>query len=515
MTDIKTIDVDNVSIVLHKHFPITKPPPNERITFRGLPFWVTDDDILMYVRSLPGVIVKSGVISARLRDTNNKLTNFFSGDRFVFVKGKLTHAFHSHAIIRNAKCRIWHKSQEVACKRCRRLGHTYSNTEACKAYKHGDDVINIRSPKSVLSNFYPCNMKIFEQDFRSSEHAYQWRFLKYLELDDLANEVLAARSPADAKEIAWRVPLELHKGWHSMKRTVMKQILHAKADYCPLFKSTLMDSGNKNLVESTQDLFWASGLSPHDSSTTHPAFYPGGNQLGRVLESIRTELHKESVLVKQLSTDNYDITITTAPADKQHAPASLPVHKDLDAPNGDQPNPSTPLEQKPVHSPGGSPHTTQKLQSENVKHLISDEAVVNTGSDADHQEILEASSDQFMMDIDPNATSTECEDNVEVSDSSDCEEITMSGVEELLDSLSDVTTQGSPVTSTSVQKITQLPPRPVPRRKVLRIKTSDMTKSKGTMETFLIAMKRKLTPGKEEDTSRENIKMQYGEPSKS
>ena len=150
-----------------------------------------------------------------------------------------------------------------------------------------------------------------------------------------------------------------------------------------------------------------------------------------------------------------------------------------------------------------------------MKHLISDEAVVNTGSDADHQELLEASSDQFMMDIDPNATSTECEDNVEVSDSSDCEEITMSGVEELLDSLSDVTTQGSPVTSTSVQKITQLPPRPVPRRKVLRTKTSDMTKSKGAMETFLIAMKRKLTPGKEEDTSRENIKMQYGEPSKS
>ena len=90
------------------------------------------DDILMYVRSLPGVVVKSGVISSRLREMNNKLTKFFSGDRFVFVKGKLTHAFHSHAIIRNAKCRIWHKSQEVACKRCRRLGHTYNNTEACK-----------------------------------------------------------------------------------------------------------------------------------------------------------------------------------------------------------------------------------------------------------------------------------------------------------------------------------------------------------------------------------------------
>ena len=100
------------------------------------------------------------------------------------------------------------------------------------------------------------------------------------------------------------------------------------------------------------------------------------------------------------------------------------------------------------------------------------------------------------MDIEPIATSTECEDNADVGDSSDCEEVTMSGVEELIDSLSDVTTKGSPVPYTSVQTTTQLPPKPVPRRKVLR----KITKPKGTMESFLFAVKRKLTTGKEEDT---------------
>ena len=187
--------------------------------------------------------------------------------------------------------------------------------------------------------------------------------------------MLAARSPADAKEIAWRVPLELHKGWHGMKRTVMKQILHAKADYCGLFKSTLMDSVSKTLVESTQDLFWASGWSPHDSSTTRPVFYLGSNQLGCVLESIRTELHKESVLVQQLSTDNHDVPIMPASADKQHAPASLRVLKDLDAANGDQPSLSTPPpppspELDNVNSPDGSPHTTQGLHNESPKHIL-------------------------------------------------------------------------------------------------------------------------------------------------
>ena len=169
-----------------------------------------------------------------------------------------------------------------------------------------------------------------------------------------------------------------------------------------------------------------------------------------------------------------------------------------------------------ANSPGGSPHTTHHgLHNESPKHPPSDEVVIKTGDDADNQEVSEASSDQSVMDIQPNATSTECEDNEDVGDSSDCDEITMSGVEELIDSLSDVTTKGSPVSSTSVQTTSQMPPKPVPRRKVLRKKTSHVTKPKGTMESFLFAVKRKLTPGKEEDTSRESIKMQHGDSSKS
>ena len=110
-----------------------------------------------------------------------------------------------------------------------------------------------------------------------------------------------------------------------------------------------------------------------------------------------------------------------------------------------------------ANSPGGSPYTThQGLHNESQKHPPSDEVVIKTGDDADNQEVSKAFSDQSVMDIQPNATSTECEDNADVGDSSDSEEVTMSGVEELIDSLSDVTTKGSPVPSTSVQTTTQL-----------------------------------------------------------
>ena len=78
-------------------------------------------------------------------------------------------------------------------------------------------------------------MKIHNTDFPSSEHAYQWRFLQYIGKSDLAEEVLKAPNAAEAKSIASRVPRRLHKDWHSIKKAVMKEIMHIKADYCSTF----------------------------------------------------------------------------------------------------------------------------------------------------------------------------------------------------------------------------------------------------------------------------------------
>ena len=74
------------------------------------------------------------------------------------------------------------------------------------------------------------------------------------------------------------------------------------------------------------------------------------------------------------------------------------------------------------------------MHRETTKHT--DEAIVNTSPDDDKPQIPEESSDQSVMYIDPNATSTECENGANVGDSNDSEKVTMSGVEELLDIIS-------------------------------------------------------------------------------
>ena len=129
--------------------------------------------------------------------------------------------------------------------------------------------------------------------------------MTYIGNDQCAQEVLDAPTPSKAKEIASNVPRDLHHDWHQIKLTVMREILHAKADCCPLFKTELMESQGKHLVESTHDQFWASGLPPSFTVTTKPDYYRGGgDQLGHILESVRNDLIKESVVNALIDTDS-------------------------------------------------------------------------------------------------------------------------------------------------------------------------------------------------------------------
>ena len=282
-TIIKAIDINGRTVDVHDIYPTSKSIPNEKVVFKDIPFSVNDKEIIKFLNDQPGITVKSGVISARIKDNDNKLTPFYNGDKFVYVKGLFSPSIHNTCLIDNNKCRIWHKSQDKSCARCRHTDHTSLNTEKCEAYTDEQDVLSIRSPKNVLCNYYMYPLKVFNTQFMSAEHAYQWRFMMYIGREDQAHDILDARTPTEAKEIASRMPGYLHKDWHKIKLTVMKEILHAKTDCCPLLKSALIGSLGKQLVECTQDLYWASGLPPRYTETTKPEYYPGKKHLGRVL----------------------------------------------------------------------------------------------------------------------------------------------------------------------------------------------------------------------------------------
>ena len=124
------------------------PVPNGNIVLRDIPVWLPGTVVILFLNNQL-IIVKSGVIIARFRDQINNHTPFY-GDRFVFVRGKMTKALHHYALINYAKCRVWHTSQRLACKRCRHIEHLSTNLKACDTYMEDQDIITIESDPQIV-----------------------------------------------------------------------------------------------------------------------------------------------------------------------------------------------------------------------------------------------------------------------------------------------------------------------------------------------------------------------------
>ena len=87
MTDtVKGINVDGRKIVVYDIYPISRSIPNEKIVFKDTPLSENDKEILGFLNDQPGIVIKSGVIASPLRDNENNLTPFYTGDIFVYVK---------------------------------------------------------------------------------------------------------------------------------------------------------------------------------------------------------------------------------------------------------------------------------------------------------------------------------------------------------------------------------------------------------------------------------------------
>ena len=148
---------------------------------------------------------------------------------------------------------------------------------------------------------------MYNTSFRSSEHAYQWRFLKQIGMDELAQDVLQDPSAAAAKGIAARIPNSMHKDWHTIRTNAMRDVLHAKADSNQLFKTSLLVNAGYTIIESVRgDIFWSSGLIPSLGVSTKSEYFPGTNQLGSVMKLVRYELMKEAILSTKCGLDTVD-----------------------------------------------------------------------------------------------------------------------------------------------------------------------------------------------------------------
>ena len=134
-----------------------------------------------------------------------------------------------------------------------------------------------------LSNFYPCKVEIFDHEWLSSGHAYQWANVNALGYAKKADEIIRAPSAKQAKAMAESISLPDLKIWNTKKVSVMKDILAAIWSSGASFRKALMATGTKTIIEGTTDPYWGSGAPHNLFTTTNPSRLIGSNIRGSLL----------------------------------------------------------------------------------------------------------------------------------------------------------------------------------------------------------------------------------------
>lgn len=127
-----------------------------------------------------------------------------------------------------------------------------------------------------LDNFSAHAVQIWNQNFPTAEHAFQWKKFSVVR-PDVAEEILRANSPHAVKEISDAKKTEQPITWKDEKVSVMEEILRAKAEQHEDVREILKKTGNREIIENSPvDSFW--GIGPNND---------GQNMVGKIWMKIR------------------------------------------------------------------------------------------------------------------------------------------------------------------------------------------------------------------------------------
>ncbi|WP_342746863.1 NADAR family protein [Lentzea kentuckyensis] len=145
--------------------------------------------------------------------------------------------------------------------------------------------------KGCLSQWWPCSFVVEGQQFASAEHYMMWRKALLFGDASVAAQVLAARTPAEAKALGRVVSGFDDSAWVSARLEIVVEGNLAKFGQDPALRSYLLGTGSRVLVEaSPQDRVWGIGLVATDPRAADSSTWLGLNLLGEALMEVRSRL---------------------------------------------------------------------------------------------------------------------------------------------------------------------------------------------------------------------------------
>lgn len=130
-----------------------------------------------------------------------------------------------------------------------------------------------------LDNFSSHAIRIWDQNFPTAEHAFQWKKFSVVR-PDISQKILEANSPDAVKGISDANKSEQPVTWKDEKVLVMEEILRAKAGQHEDVREILKKTSGREIVENSPvDSFW--GIGPNND---------GQNMVGKIWMKIRDSI---------------------------------------------------------------------------------------------------------------------------------------------------------------------------------------------------------------------------------
>ena len=154
------------------------------------------------------------------------------------------------------------------------------------------NITTFMGEKESFSNFYPCSINVFDQQFQSAEHAYQYMKAKHHGMDDLAETIKRQQRACGTKQLAKDV-IKVQDSWKAVRVDMMRSIIKAKAEQVDEYRRDLLTSGKNIIAEAVPgEFFWSCGLSKE--SIKQPEDWPGKNMMGKLHMELREKLWQPS-----------------------------------------------------------------------------------------------------------------------------------------------------------------------------------------------------------------------------
>ena len=146
---------------------------------------------------------------------------------------------------------------------------------------------------SEFSNFYKCNFTYLGIKFSSSEQAFMYEKALYFKDKEIAEQILKAKTPKEAKKLGRQVHNFNSDEWSDVCEDIMYNVVLAK--FCQneylarlITRRDLLD---KTFVEgSPTDCIWGCGIQWNDPKIDDESNWKGQNLLGKVLGRVRDYL---------------------------------------------------------------------------------------------------------------------------------------------------------------------------------------------------------------------------------